>query len=213
MTTFTYTGGDPTNLVGGKVASMTDIKGSFTDIPTFINGNIDTTNLATSAKPSTLLGVWRTITQQTIVLIGNTFGSATTLIMGTNATATSGNTSIGFSIFPINIPTVTGLTTQLRLNGTLTNNATSIGTGISVGLHQVTACSGGAVQLGLTLAAAVSGSSVSIGTPTANTIYQITSSNFSAPTAGAYVLAVTTTSAGATDSYLGGSVALQMRHV
>lgn len=38
MTTFSYTSGDPNNLVAGNGASMGDIQGPFVDLRTFLNG-------------------------------------------------------------------------------------------------------------------------------------------------------------------------------
>src|SRR6266545_4936483 len=47
MTTFSYTTGNPSNLVGGATASMNDIQGPFSDLRTFVNGaNLDGTNIA-----------------------------------------------------------------------------------------------------------------------------------------------------------------------
>lgn len=46
MTTFSYSSGNPANLVGGATASMADISGPFADLVAFLNGNIDATNIA-----------------------------------------------------------------------------------------------------------------------------------------------------------------------
>lgn len=46
MTTFSYTSGDPGNLVGGANADMADIKGPFDDLENWLNGlNITDTNV------------------------------------------------------------------------------------------------------------------------------------------------------------------------
>lgn len=45
MTTFSYSSGDPTNLTGGATADMSDISGPFSDLSTFLNGNITATNV------------------------------------------------------------------------------------------------------------------------------------------------------------------------
>jgi hypothetical protein len=49
MTTFNYTTGNPSNLVGGGTASMNDIQGPFTDLRTWANGSIDGDNLTGTA--------------------------------------------------------------------------------------------------------------------------------------------------------------------
>lgn len=46
MTTFSYTSGDPGNLVGGANADMADIKGPFDDLENWLNGqNITDSNV------------------------------------------------------------------------------------------------------------------------------------------------------------------------
>lgn len=49
MTTFSYTTGNPSNLVGGGTASMNDIQGPFTDLRTWANGSVDGDNLTSTA--------------------------------------------------------------------------------------------------------------------------------------------------------------------
>lgn len=49
MPTFSYTSGNPDNLVGGTAANMADIKGPLEDVKTFLNGQIGTSNISGSA--------------------------------------------------------------------------------------------------------------------------------------------------------------------
>lgn len=49
MPPFSYTSGDPDNLVAGQNASMADIQGPLVDLETFLNGGIGTSNLASNA--------------------------------------------------------------------------------------------------------------------------------------------------------------------
>lgn len=49
MPAFSYTSGNPSNLAAGNNASMSDIQGPFTDLRTFINGGLGTSNLASNA--------------------------------------------------------------------------------------------------------------------------------------------------------------------
>jgi hypothetical protein len=49
MPTFSYTSGNPNNLTASNDASMGDIQGPLTDLRTFINGGLGTSNLAANA--------------------------------------------------------------------------------------------------------------------------------------------------------------------
>lgn len=49
MTTFSYSSGDPNNLVASANASMADIQGPFVDLRSFLNGSISSVNLASNA--------------------------------------------------------------------------------------------------------------------------------------------------------------------
>jgi hypothetical protein len=71
MTTFSYTTGNPSNLVGGGTASMNDIQGPFTDLRVWVNGSIDGDNLTSTAGQQLGLG------SSTITRRGKTNISAT----------------------------------------------------------------------------------------------------------------------------------------
>lgn len=49
MPTFSYTSGNPNNLIAGGNASMSDMQGPLTDLRTFVNGGIGTSNLSSTA--------------------------------------------------------------------------------------------------------------------------------------------------------------------
>ena len=74
MGTFSYTSGNPANLVGGHAASMSDISGPFSDIATFLNGNIAADNLASGAvdvaELATALATYLGVTQSGAVRRG-----------------------------------------------------------------------------------------------------------------------------------------------
>lgn len=96
MTTFSYTSGNPANLVGGATASMADISGPFADLLTFVNGNIDATNLASGAvdvaELASTLAVFLGVTQSGAVRRGKSIiatsetTSATSYAVGNLAT-------------------------------------------------------------------------------------------------------------------------------
>lgn len=52
MPAFTYTSGNPNNLVGGQPASMADIQGPFTDLATFLNNRIAAIPTLVSSLPA-----------------------------------------------------------------------------------------------------------------------------------------------------------------
>ena len=86
MTNFAYTSGNINNLDAGDSASMTDIKGSFQDIPTFLNGRtFNEDNLPVSLlqrlglnDSSSQKGRGKTVIAQTESRSNAAFGTLTT---------------------------------------------------------------------------------------------------------------------------------------
>lgn len=215
MTTFSYSTGDPTALTGGATASMADISGPFADLKTFVNGaNLDATNLATSAKPVTLLGQYRTIAEALFQFDdADTSGS----YYSTTASAVKSGTSI-VTTSPMFIAltpadyAVTGLTTQFRVKGALGTNATAPAINFTGALNPVT-FSGAADTIALTLGAAASGSTFTRSTPAASSAFVDASSDFSLSTAGVYTLAVGLSGTLAANSFVTINLRLEVRHV
>lgn len=194
---------------------MTDISGPFTDLATFINGSIDTTNLATSAKPVTLLGEYRTVAESFLFLSGLASGST---YLGTNgAVVVSGNTfasSTSPALISLNSSdfSVSGLTTRLRLTVAMGTNASAATINFTWGLYPVT-FAGGAAALTATVGTVVSGSTVTRSAPAASSAFQDTTSDFAVPTTGIYMIGLTASGTQAANSTVGASVRLQVHHV
>lgn len=216
MTTFSYTTGNPSNLTAGATASMNDIQGPFTDLRTFLNGaNLDTSNLATTAKPSTLLGAYETVQE--------TYSTAVNSVADTfrirNSSGAVGDVGSGLDHEVMWLDpaqhTIAGLTTQLRLFGTLaTNNVAPTGTWF-VALRPVTTIGGGATLLSVTgIGAALGQVQVAGSPPSANAVGAGTSADFAFPTAGPYAFTVHVTGASqAANSRVGVRWTLQKHYI
>lgn len=217
MTTFNYSSGDPSNLTGGADADMTDISGPFSDIVTFVNGNIDTSNLATSAKPVTILGQYRTIAELNVLsTAGDSSGHKTTTYSSVGLVLlTSGVSDTSGKPFLYLDPAdyaVSGLTTKYRFRAAVATNATAPAITYTFGLYPVTTAGGAGTQA-FTLGTVTSGSTVAIASPSASTVTGGTGSDFTPPSAGGYVLGVQLSGAPAANSRNFLYLALQVHHV
>lgn len=200
MTTFSYTSGDPTQLVAGNTADMSDISGPFDDVKTFLNGSIDTANLATSAKPVTLLGQYRTV-----VYAKAPFTDAATTGTRFFIDTGLGVSAAGLTNTPYFIPidpadyAVSGLTTKFRLRVAVLANATAPGITFTFGLYPLT-IAGAADTTAVTLGTVTSGSTVAVATPSASTATLAVGSDFTPPSAGVYIPGVALSGNVAADS-------------
>lgn len=61
MSLLSYTTGNPNNLTGGATASMNDIQGPFTDVKTWANGNVDSSNLVVGPNLIATQQAWQTV--------------------------------------------------------------------------------------------------------------------------------------------------------
>lgn len=77
---------------------------------------------------------------------------------------------------------VTGMTSKARIRGVVATNSIAPVLNIVLGLYQITSFSG--INLTYNLSSVVSGSTVTQNTPSASTIYQLESGEFTLPTAG-----------------------------
>lgn len=215
MTNFAYSSGDPGNLVGGSPASMSDISGPFADLETFLNGNIDTTNLATSAKPVTILGAYRTIEGASCTILDNIMNAAADYLIGYGpdmVTKEGGNGAAHIFYLDSTDYSVSGLTAKLRLRATVTTNATNPAATLTFGLFKVTATAGAADTMTFTIDPVVSGSTVALA-PGASAQATGTSGDFSFPTSGYYAIGFSLS--GAVAGGASGSLAarLELHHV
>lgn len=217
MTTFNFTTGNPANLTGGATASMTDIGGSLTDIQTYINGgNIDTANLAASAKPVTLRGPYQPLGEASFMFIaGDTAGTWYSTLSAPVKTAnfTSNNAPPQLITLPGTDYAVSGLTTKLRVVAGTGINGAAPGINFTFGLYPVTFSGASGSSITLTLGTVVTGSTVARSTPSANTAYQDASSDFTVPSAGVYVLGIVTSGTMAASSSAVSTVRLEYHHV
>lgn len=216
MTTFSYSSGNPANLVGGATATMADISGPFTDLTTFLNGSIDTTNLATSAKPATLLGQYRTVTEAfSGYSPSDTSGTyvfcwATAALQKSPAGVTAATAAATY-LDPSDY-SVSGLTAKLRVRGVVFTNGTAPGITFTFGLYPITT-GGGANALVLTTGTVVASSTAAVVTPSLNSVSTAVSSDISVPSAGAYALAVAFSGTTAASSVGLAHARLEVRHV
>lgn len=218
MTTFNYTTGNPANLTGGSSASMNDIQGPLLDVQTFFNGaNIDTSNLATSAKPVTLLGEYRTVASA----VGHAFNesSGVKFFGGVATTDAFGLTSSGVVMDAAQLVyldpadyAVSGLTAKLRVRAMVVVNNVAPAQNFVVGLYPYTAA-GGAGQITITAGTVVSGSTATINTPAANATVAAVSTDFNVPSAGGFALGVSLNTTTAANSNVIVIATLQVHHV
>lgn len=215
MTTFNYTSGDPTNLTGGATANMGDISGPFADVKTFVNGNVDATNLATSAKPVTLLGQYRTVAQAGLDFASGSGGATYIPPLSTGTPIQSGVASTPPFLVGIDPAdhSVTGLTTRYRLKLMTATSAVANGvTLLTASLYPVT-FAGSANLFTTTLGSSVSGSAVSRANPALSSGYLDAGSDFAPPSSGLYTFGVLVTGTVATNARISVQVLLQVHHV
>lgn len=109
---------------------------------------------------------------------------------------------------------VAGLTTKYRLTATLLTNATAPGTiTFTAGFYPVSASAGGADVASFTAGVVTSGSTVAFTNPSASTLNQGNSGDFTAPAANYFSLAVVLSANIAADARTSMRLVLQYRNV
>lgn len=201
-------------LVAGTPENINDVQDMFNDAKTVINGNLDATNFATSAKPATLLGQYRVISEVTgQVTSASTSGIKMFIFGGTNANATAYNGGPTYTIgLDSSDYSVSGLTTKFRVNTMIMCNATAPGITFTFGLYPLTVA-GGAGTMTVTLGTVTTGSTVAVATPSASTATRTAGTDFTPPAAGAYALGVNLSGAPAANSFSMLYARLEIRHV
>lgn len=193
---------------------------ALTTIQNVINGNLDTANLAASAKPATLLGAYRTIYQTQGCGTSASVGSAN----GYSALGSSaGQTFVGFASIGIGWLdgfyfdpadyAVSGLTAKFRLRLGVMVNGTAPACTFNAQLQNITTVGGGAGVFAITGVGGALGATTTIVTPGANSISHAAGSDTSLPAAGTYVLALNTTAGIAANSVVQAQMQMQMRWV
>lgn len=222
MTTFNYTGGAFSNLVGGTPgANVSNLVQLLNDLKTFLNGaNLDATNIA--PVPDTLLAsptnaVWRTVLPSYFPVLSLTTASFYASTNGLNASGSAGGiTAQGVWVPPSSGDiAVAGKTTRMRLRVSWLTNATAPGITITWGLYPVTGLAGGAGLISVTMGTVIAGSTAAAVTPAVTTAGVSTgaSFDFSAITGGtAYILGVAGSGSQAANSLVAANAILEMRH-
>ena len=103
-------------------------------------------------------------------------------------------------------------TTKCRVRAQLFANSTASATTWTVGLYPVSTFGAGATPQATALGAVVTGSTVAFATPAANSQATLASTDFSAPAAGYYVLAVANAATAAAGAVVFVQATLQMRN-
>ena len=188
-------------LVAGQPEDVNDVQDMFTDVATVVNGALDTSNFATSAKPVTLLGAFRTVdTAQGIwhdALISSTYALKVT---GDNVAQAMDQLN-KVTPFAATDYAVSGLTAKGRLRMTILVNSVAPTRTFTAGIYPLSSVGGGADALVPVAGAVVSGSTVAIASPLANTQNIAVGSDFTLPADGAYIYAVAISGAIAANSY------------
>lgn len=214
MGTLTY----PFTLTAGQPENVNQLNSNLAAVATVLNGSVDATNLATSAKPVTIRGPYQTISEATFGVLTSALVSTATIYLPTMAaTAKSGDsltTTSPYVLLPFDPAAyaVSGLTLRLRVVASLATNATAPAMNFTYGLYPVTVA-GGASAVVVTAGTVTSGSTVTRTTPSASTGYTDASSDFAAPSAGVYALGFAASAQMAGNSGAVASIRLEYHHV
>lgn len=213
MTTLSY----PFTLVAGQPENVNQLNSNLNAITTWANGNVDTTNLATSAKPVTLLGAYRTVcdvanSSATLITSSGVWLFSDSGAHFQKSPASMLNADPVYTYLDSTDYTVSGLTPKLRVRGTVLTNGTAPAMTFTFGLYPITS-SGAATTLTITAGTVVTGSTAAVASPSANAATTAVGSDFTFPSAGAYALAVAASAAMAGNASAAIHVRLEMRHV
>jgi hypothetical protein len=193
----------PHTLTPGTPENVTDVMDNFT-------GHATDTEYAYSA--------YKTLQAQTGFLIGGlaavdrVFANSNSGQLTVNGSSVSNRGAAVFYLDPADY-TAASRTTKYRVRATLLVNATAPACNFTVGLYPVSAVAGAATELNLTLGTVTAGSTVTFTTPSASTLNQGNSGDFTAPTAGYYALGVLNSGSPIANSVMDFNVTLQMRQV
>jgi len=191
-------------------------KATFSENTAF-NKNFGTTS-GTVASGLELLNIqqrWITIYSALIQVSANVAANTYALYSNSNlalpaagSSITSGTAVISQPVICLinsaDYPTINGIAPKLRIKAHIATNATAPNCDFAFGLYPLTCpvSAGGAGAKSWTIGTVVTGSNgASQATPSANTHYQLTSSEFSLPTDGVYAICFTNSGTTAAGSY------------
>lgn len=169
---------------------------NYAALASLLNGGLDVTNLAASAGitddrlVSPTSPVYRTIFQAAAFQDGN-ISNGTYVCCNNEKPQQSGSTGTRGPLFfrlVANDYLVEGKTAKLRLRAQLAINGTALGATCTAGLYPLSSVGGAANVLHATVGSVVSGSTIAFATPSADTISQNATSDFTLPSDGQYVL-------------------------
>jgi hypothetical protein len=213
VTTFNYTTGNPNNLTGGSAASMVDIQGPFTDLKTFLNGNIDGTN---APSLETAFSTWKVIKSGALQIptqgAGGNFPAPANVINTLVVYATSGTGAWAFRLDPADFNAGSRVT-KLRLRTTLIANSIASTANFVSALQAVSSFGGGASTIPAITGAGATVASNTHTTPAGASVTTIDSTEVNFPAAGMYHFSVGISGAMAATSTVSIYFELQMRQV
>lgn len=215
MTTLAYSH----TLVAGTPENINDVQDMFNDVKTLVNGNLDATNLAASARPATVLGAYRTVHEATFALDSTNTGATTyvpTVSSSTSpvrALSTAGLSAIVFCPLTVADYSVSGLTTQFRVQGSVITNGVAPGVSFTYSVAQITNLNGTGNAIGISGTGTLLGS-VTRTTPGANSAFVDSSAaDFTISTSGTYVMLLASSGSPAANSNTQFCLRLQVHHI
>ncbi len=183
---FSYSTGNPSNITGAHAAAMTDIKNSFADIKTYLNGG----NLNAASMSPTIFAPYRVLAVETAQILPGDMSSGYTTFLGDYFSRADGaftsQSPVGINFNPADYA-LTGKTLKLRLTVSTLFTGGAAGAALVFGLYPVSSIASSTGLYAVTLGSVVSGSTVtraSTSVPDSN--YVDSGSDFSAPVAGKY---------------------------
>lgn len=210
MTTLAY----PHTLVAGQPENVNDLNDNLNAITTLVNGNLDAGNLATSAKPVTVLGQYKTVADSGLVLTSANTGATTYIGSQGGGLSVATTTSGLLDVFPLDPAdhAVTGLTTQFRIHTATITNTVAPAVNFTYSLRQITGLAGGASSITITTVGSALGA-VTRAAPAAQASFIDNGSDFTLPGSGVYVLCVSSSGTPAVNSNAQFRVTLQVHHI
>lgn len=209
----------------GTVVDATLHANNYAEIQAVINGNLDSDNISASADindsqlASANNSVYRTVLRVEGALVGGLSANDYQLTADgaavSNSNETAGYMPAGIMYIDPAAFLVSGLSTKYRvLVQLLVNNISQAGRTYKAGLYPISSIAGGNNSLDLTMGTVTTGSEATVAAPAVNSLNQASSSDFTAPAAGHFILGVNV-SGGAVpaNSRLAFAITLQFHNV
>jgi hypothetical protein len=176
LTTLTY----PHVLTAGQPENVNDLNDNLNAVTTWAAGNIDTTNLAATAKPATLMGAYRPVSEASFYFT-SIYNAGTYMANASGVSVLNGGfVSTTLALIPINLAdhAVSGLTTQFRVQASTITNTVAPAANFTFGLYGIASTGGTSSTILVNLTAAVAGSGATRVAPSATSNYVDWSSDF-----------------------------------